>query len=112
MVTKTSSICQVSPQPPLLFLELACVGRPKLLTPLANGFIRDGDASFGEKFFDFTKAEAEAMVEPHGVTDNFRGENDDVGSWVLAFSCGPVCQTRVKLTIPFRIHDGLEKSSI
>jgi len=26
----------------------------------------------------------------------------DVGSWVFGFSCRPVCQMRVKLTIPSR----------
>ncbi len=44
----------------LSFLELACVWRPKFLTPLANGFIGDGDAAFGQQFFDFTETEAEA----------------------------------------------------
>jgi hypothetical protein len=41
---------------------------------LTNGFIGDGDASFGEKFFHLTKTEAEPMVQPDGVTDNFRGK--------------------------------------
>ena len=73
------------PQPPLLFLELACVCRPKLLTPLPNRFIYDGDPTFGEEFFDFTKAEAEPMVEPDGVTDNFRGKSMTLvaGCWLF-----------------------------
>jgi hypothetical protein len=58
------------------------------------------DASFGEKFFHLTNAEAESLVGPHGRTDNFKGENDGVASWVLWFSCCPVCQTPVKLTMP------------
>ncbi len=29
---------------------------------------------FGQQLFDFTKAETESMVEPDGVTDNFRGK--------------------------------------
>jgi hypothetical protein len=41
---------------------------------LPNGFIGDGEASFGEQFFHFTETEAEPMVEPDGVTDNFRGK--------------------------------------
>jgi hypothetical protein len=28
----------------------------------------------GEEFFHFTKAETESIVEPHGMTDNFRGK--------------------------------------
>jgi len=73
------------PQPPLLFLELACVCRPKLLTPLPNRFICDGDPTFGEEFFDFTKAEAEPMVEPDGMADNFRGK-----TVTLVAGCGLV----------------------
>ncbi len=41
---------------------------------MTNGFIRDGDASFGKKFFHLTKTETEPMVQPDGVTDNFRGK--------------------------------------
>ncbi len=58
----------------LQFFEFSSIVGPKLLTPLTNGFIRDGDASFGEEFFDFAKAEAEPMVEPNRMTDNFRGK--------------------------------------
>ncbi len=58
----------------LSFLELACVCRPKFLTPLANGFLGDGDATFGEEFFHFPETEAESMVEPDGVANNFRGK--------------------------------------
>ena len=43
-----------------------------LPTPLTNRFVGDGDASFGEEFFDFTEAQTETMIEPDGVTDNFR----------------------------------------
>jgi hypothetical protein len=52
---------------------------------LPNGFIGDGDASFSQEFFDFTKAEAESMVEPDGVTDNFRGKPVTLvaGSWLF-----------------------------
>ena len=61
-------------EPSLSLFEFSRIGRSKLLTPLANRFICDGDPTFGEEFFDFTKAEAEPMVEPHGMTDNFRGK--------------------------------------
>jgi hypothetical protein len=61
-------------QAALPFFEFARMVRPKLLTPLPNRFIRDGDPTFGEEFFDFTKAEAEPMVEPHCVADNFIGK--------------------------------------
>jgi hypothetical protein len=58
----------------LSLFEFSGIVRPKLLTPLPNRFICDGDPTFGKEFFDFTKAEAEPMVEPDGVTDNFRGK--------------------------------------
>ena len=44
---------------------------PKLLAPLTNGLIGHCNAAFGEEFFDLTEAEAESMVEPNGITDNF-----------------------------------------
>jgi hypothetical protein len=58
----------------LALFELASIVRPKFLTPVTNRFIGDGDAAFGKQLFDFAEAEAEAMVQPHGVADNFRGK--------------------------------------
>jgi hypothetical protein len=58
----------------LPFFEFSSIVGPKLLTPLPNRFICEGEPTFGEEFFDFTKAEAEPIVEPHGVADNFRGK--------------------------------------
>ena len=54
--------------------KFASIGRTKLLTPLTNSFRGDGDAAFGQKFFPLTKTEAEPMVQPDGVADNFRGK--------------------------------------
>ena len=45
-----------------------------LSAPLTNGFIGDGDATFGQQFFDFTETEAETMVQPDGVANNFGGK--------------------------------------
>jgi hypothetical protein len=58
----------------LALFGFASIIRSKFLTPLTNGFIGHGDALFSEEFFDFTEAQTEPMVEPHGVTDNFRGK--------------------------------------
>jgi hypothetical protein len=69
----------------LPFFEFSSIVGPKLLTPWPNRFIRDGDPTFGEEFFDFTKAEAEPMVEPDGVADNFRGKTvRGFGGWIPA----------------------------
>ena len=59
------------PQTTLSFLEFAGVGCPKFPAPLPDGFIGDGVAAFGQEFFNFAEAQAEAMIQPHGVTDNF-----------------------------------------
>jgi hypothetical protein len=45
-------------QATLTLLQFPRIGRPKLLVPLANGFIGDRDASFGEEFFYFTETQA------------------------------------------------------
>lgn len=58
-------------QTALPFLEFTGVGRPKLLAPLANRFIGDGDTSFGKEFFDFTETETEPMIQPNSVVNNF-----------------------------------------
>ncbi len=56
----------------LSFLQFPRIGWPKLSAPLTNSFIGDGDATFGQQFFDFTETEAETMVQPDGVANNFR----------------------------------------
>ncbi len=43
------------------------------LETVDNGLL-SSNAALGQQFFDFTKAEREAMVEPDGVDDNLRWE--------------------------------------
>jgi len=33
--------------------------------------VGDGDTSFGKELFDFTETEAEPMIEPNGMANNF-----------------------------------------
>ena len=47
----------------------------ELLTPASNRFIGNGDASLSQKILDITEAHAEAMIDPHGVADDFRWES-------------------------------------
>ena len=61
-------------QPALSFLKLFRIFRPESIAPLPNGFIRDGYSTFGQKVFNISQAQAETMVEPDGVTNNFRGK--------------------------------------
>jgi len=56
----------------LPLFQFACIGRAKFQTPAPYRFVGHDDPAFSEEFFDFPKAKAEPMVEPHGVTDNGR----------------------------------------
>ena len=55
------------------------------MKPLTNGFIGDGEATFGEQFFYFTEAEAEAVVQPDGVANNFRRKTMAVVAGLFGF---------------------------
>ena len=52
--------------------QSAGVGRSEFLTPVSDRFIGDKDSSLGEQVFYVTKAQGEPMVQPNGVTDDFR----------------------------------------
>ena len=58
----------------LPLFQFAGIGGPKLQAPLSDAFIRDENAALSQQLFDFTKAETEAMIEPHGVTDDLGRE--------------------------------------
>ncbi len=46
--------------------------------PLADGFVRDRDPPLGEEIFDISETQAEAVIEPDGVTDDFGRESVSV----------------------------------
>ena len=50
-----------------------CVVEPERATPVPNRLIRHSDPPFGEEIFDIPETQAETVVEPDGVTDDFRG---------------------------------------
>ena len=50
-------------------LQPPCVVGTELLAPLPNGFIRYGDASFGEEVLNIPKAHAVSVVEPQAPHD-------------------------------------------
>ncbi len=62
-------------QAPLAALQVSDVPWPKLETPLADGFVGNRDSPLGQEIFDITEAQTEAVVEPHGVADDRRGES-------------------------------------
>ena len=51
------------------------VVRAKLLAPGANGLVADRNTSFGQQILDVSCAQAEAVIKPHGVLDDLRGES-------------------------------------
>ena len=55
--------------------QLPCVVEPERSTPVPNRLIRHGDPPFGEEIFDISETQAETIVEPDGVTDDFRGKS-------------------------------------
>jgi len=73
------------PQPPLSFFKCTRLGRPKLLTPLADRFIRNGDTTFGQQLFDLTEAQREAVVQPDGMADDLRGKTVTLVAGNLVF---------------------------
>ncbi len=48
------------------------VGRSEFLTPVSDRFVGDKDSSLCKQVFYVSKAQGEPMVQPNGVTDNFR----------------------------------------
>jgi len=61
----------VVPQTALSSFEPPSIIRTKLLTPLTNGVMRDGDTTFGHQLLDLPEAETESMVLPVRMTDDF-----------------------------------------
>jgi hypothetical protein len=51
-----------------------------LPTPLADGFVADHDPTLGQKIFNISETQAE-VVEPNGLTDDFRGNRHPLGGW-------------------------------
>jgi len=52
--------------------ESSGVRRSEFLTPVSDRFVGDKDSSLREQVFCVSKAQGEPMVQPNGVTDDFR----------------------------------------
>jgi hypothetical protein len=52
-------------------LQSSGIVRTELLTPESNRFIKDDDSTFSEKILDISEAQAEMMVNPDGIADDF-----------------------------------------
>jgi len=61
-------------QPTLAPLQFPNIVGTELLTPQPNRLIRHDDSPLGEQILHVSEAQAEAMVNPNRVTDDFRRE--------------------------------------
>src|ERR1019366_6181062 len=52
-------------------LQFSGIVRTELPTPDSNRFIRDDDSPFHEKILDISEAQAETMVNPDCIADDF-----------------------------------------
>ncbi len=48
------------------------VGRSEFLTPVSDRFVGDKDSSLCKQVFYVSKAQGEPVVQPNGVTDDFK----------------------------------------
>jgi len=55
-------------------LQFSGIVRTELLTPDSDCFIRDDDSALGEKILDVSEAQAETMVNPDSIADDFPRE--------------------------------------
>src|ERR1700674_1128271 len=76
------------------------VGSAKLLRPVANGFVSNGDSALGLEFFDVPVTQAESKIKPSAMTDDLGRESTTV---IQGFQWAhPVSKATalVNLTIP------------
>ena len=64
-------ISLAAPPPP----QPSRILQPERPAPLADRLVRDVDAALGEEVLDVPNTEAEPVVQPHRVTDDFRRES-------------------------------------
>ena len=60
------------PETTLLLLETPSKVGSEFPAPSPDGFIGNNNPAFGEEIFDITEAQAETVIDPHGVADDFR----------------------------------------
>ena len=61
-------------QPTLSPLEPTSILRAEFQTPLPDALVGDNDPPLCQEIFDISEAQAEAVIEPDGVTDDFGRE--------------------------------------
>jgi hypothetical protein len=58
----------------LFLLKTSGIVGSEFRAPLPDGSVRNNNSAFGQKIFDITETQAEAMIDPYGVADDFRRE--------------------------------------
>jgi hypothetical protein len=86
-------VAHAAPQPPR-------VVEPERQTPVPNSLVGDGDAALGQQVFGIAKTQADAVVEPDGVTD-------DLGRESIAVVVGPLAGHHPTLPAPSQLDNAL-----
>ena len=60
------------PETTLPSFQLPCVFRTELQTPLSDGFVGNDDPALGEQISHIPEAQAEPIIGPDSVADDFR----------------------------------------
>ena len=89
-------------QPASATLQLSCVVETERLTPVADGFVRNCDASLGEQIFHITETQAESVVESDSVADDLGWKPISGGSWATGLSSAYIASCNRNLTMPHR----------
>ena len=58
----------------MFLLETPDIVGSEFPAPSPDGFVRNNDSAFGQKIFNITEAQTEAMIDPYGIADDFRRE--------------------------------------
>src|SRR5215472_10249979 len=62
----------------LFLLQTSGIVGSEFPAPSPDGFIRNNDSAFGQQIFHIPEAQTEAMIDPHGVADDFRRDTVSV----------------------------------
>ena len=59
--------------PSLPLAQGSSIGASELETPLPDRLVADSDSTLGQEIFDIPEAQAETVIQPHGVGDDLTG---------------------------------------
>jgi hypothetical protein len=87
LIHRTPGIMQHASDPDEHLIQMPCIPRPRptaaqpfgkfgteLMAPAPDALVGNQHGTFGEDQLDIAQAEAEHMIQPHGVTDDLGWE--------------------------------------